>query len=102
MCLRRRACLVFCVLLILSAGALRAQAAEWRHRDIWLKNEWGERITPARNASDPYSPRKTCGTCHGYSTITSGYHFQQGFDEMKDGYDRRQPWVLSPGLFGKG
>ncbi|OPY88181.1 MAG: hypothetical protein A4E73_03442 [Syntrophaceae bacterium PtaU1.Bin231] len=89
-----------CALLILSA--LPVQSAEWRHRDIWLKNELGERISPAQNAADAYSPRKTCGTCHGYATITSGYHFQQGFDEMRDDYDPRRPWVLSPGRFGKG
>lgn len=102
MCLRQCACIVFCAFLLLSACAAQADAAEWRHRNIWLKNEWGERITPARNTSDPYSPRRTCGTCHGYSTITSGYHFQQGFDEMRDGYDKRRPWILSPGLYGKG
>jgi len=89
-----------CMILVLSA--LPLQAAEWRHRDIWLKNELGERISSARNAADAYSPRKTCGTCHGYTTITSGYHFQQGFDEMGEGRDPRRPWDLSPGLFGKG
>lgn len=85
----------------MTLSALPAQSAEWRHRDVWLKNEIGERISPSRNAADAYSPRKTCGTCHGYTTITSGYHFQQGFDEMRDGYDPRRPWVLSPGRFGK-
>lgn len=73
----------------------------WQHQDIWLKNELGQTITPARNSTEPYSPRKTCGSCHGYVTVTSGYHFQQGFDGMRDGYDRSRPWVLSPGLFGK-
>jgi hypothetical protein len=76
-------------------------AKPWQHQDIWLKNELGEKITPVRNSTDPYSPRKTCGSCHGYVTITSGYHFQQGFDQMRDGYDKNRPWVLSPGLFGK-
>jgi hypothetical protein len=76
-------------------------AKPWQHQDIWLKNELGEKITPTRNSTDPYSPRKTCGSCHGYVTVTSGYHFQQGFDQMRDGYDKSRPWVLSPGLFGK-
>ena len=79
-----------------------ARPPDWKHEDIWLKNEFGQRITPTRNSTDPYSPRKTCGTCHGYMTITSGTHFQQGFDEMRDGYDPKRPWVLSPGNFGKG
>ncbi len=79
-----------------------ARAPDWKHEDIWLKNEQGQRITPTRNSADAYSPHRTCGTCHGYMTITSGTHFQQGFDEMKDGYDPKRPWVLSPGIFGKG
>ena len=79
-----------------------ARAPDWKHEDIWLKNEQGQRITPTRNSADAYSPHRTCGTCHGYMTITSGTHFQQGFDEMKDGYDPKRPWVLSPGMFGKG
>ncbi len=89
--------------MVLVLSALPLQGAQpWRHRDIWLKNEQGERITPARNSSDPYSPRRTCGTCHGYTAITSGYHFQQGFDEMKGGDNPRLPEALSPGIFGKG
>jgi len=79
-----------------------ARGPDWKHEDIWLKNEQGQRITPTRNSADAYSPRRTCGTCHGYMTITSGPHFQQGFDEMRDGYDPKRPWVLSPGNFGKG
>lgn len=77
------------------------RSAETIHRDVWMKNEYGERITPRENAEDPYSPRKTCGSCHAYSTITSGFHFQQGFDEMSDSYDPRKPWILSPGMYGK-
>ena len=79
-----------------------ARAPDWKHEDIWLKNDQGQRITPTRNSADAYSPHRTCGTCHGYMTITSGSHFQQGFDEMKDGYDPKRPWVLSPGIFGRG
>ncbi len=70
------------------------------HQDVWLKNEQGDRITQTLNRVDPYSPKKTCGACHPYNTITSGYHFQQGFDGMKDGYDKARPWILSPGMFG--
>ena len=77
------------------------RAADRIHQDVWLKNELGDRITPRDNLSDPYSPTKSCGTCHGYATITQGYHFQQGFDEMSDRYDTKRPWVLSPGMYGK-
>lgn len=75
-------------------------AKSFGHQDVWLRNEQGDRITATLNSVDPYSPRKTCGACHPYSTITSGYHFQQGFDGMKDGYDAGKPWILSSGMFG--
>jgi hypothetical protein len=81
--------------------AFLVPAVAWGHQDVWLKNEQGDRITSTQNSADPYSPRKTCGGCHNYMAITSGYHFQQGFDEMKDRYDDRRPWILSPGMFGK-
>ena len=90
------------LLLVVPLTLDAARAPDWKHEDIWLKNEMGQRITPTRNSSDAYSPHRTCGTCHGYLTITSGTHFQQGFDEMRDGYDAKRPWVLSPGNFGKG
>ncbi|MFZ2418497.1 MAG: hypothetical protein WAW22_08275, partial [Smithellaceae bacterium] len=74
----RNGCIIiaFLVLLTLPAWA-------WSHQDVWLRNEQGDRITATLNSVDPYSPKKTCGACHSYSTITSGYHFQQGFDVMK-------------------
>ena len=77
------------------------RAADRVHQDVWLKNELGDRITPVDNRTDAYSPKKSCGGCHGYATITHGYHFQQGFDEMSDRYDAKKPWVLSPGMYGK-
>ena len=98
----KKACVLILLALFVPLTLDAARAPDWKHEDIWLKNEQGQRITPTRNSTDPYSPRKTCGTCHGYMTITSGTHFQQGFDEMKDGYDPKRPWVLSPGNFGKG
>jgi len=87
------------VLLLLSI--LFIPSVSFSHMDVWLKNEMGERITPSHNRLEPYSPRRTCGGCHDYRAITSGYHFTQGFDVMKDGYNPKQPWVLSPGMFGR-
>jgi len=94
---------IFLLLALCAPPALdAARAPSWRHEDLWLKNELGQRITPTRNSADPYSPRRTCGTCHGYMTVTSGYHFQQGFDQMRTGFDPKRPWALSPGSFGRG
>mgnify|MGYP003779193213 CR=1 FL=1 len=88
--------MIICLGVVLFLAAAEARA----HQDVWLRNEQGGRITASLNRLDPYSPKKTCGACHDYAAITSGYHFQQGFDKMKDGYDPRRPWILSPGMFG--
>lgn len=93
-------CAVF-LICFFSAAMNAAQTLAWTHGDVTLKNEQGDPIRPGLNQTEPYSPRRTCGGCHGYAVITSGYHFQQGFDRMSDRYDARKPWVLSPGMFGK-
>ena len=67
--------IVACLLLI----SPHCQAMPKAHQDVWLRNELGEHITASLNSSDPYSPKKTCGGCHSYSSITLGGHFQQGF-----------------------
>jgi hypothetical protein len=87
-------------IIIFLIALLSVPALAWSHQDVWLKNEQGDRITSVYSSADPYSPKKTCGVCHNYSAITSGYHFQQGFDVMKDRYDARRPWILSPGMYG--
>ncbi len=68
-----------------------------------LKTEDGKIINPltGENADQPYSSRQTCGACHDYNKITRGYHFQQGWDRIKDGYSKDKPWVLSDGMLGK-
>ena len=61
-------------------------------------------ISPAENSTVPYSPKQTCGVCHDYAAITSGFHFQQGLDEMSDDYGSTHgmpEFVTSPGMFGK-
>ena len=68
-----------------------------------LKTEDGKIINPltGENADQPYSPRQTCGACHNYDEITKGYHFQQGWDRIKDDFNPKRPWVLSDGMLGK-
>ena len=61
-------------------------------------------ITPTENATVPYSPKQTCGTCHDYAEVTKGFHFQQGYDEMSDDYGvthGKAPFISSPGMVGK-
>ncbi|MBM4273587.1 MAG: hypothetical protein FJ134_03870 [Deltaproteobacteria bacterium] len=73
------------------------------HAPIQLKTEDGKIINPltGENADQPYSPRQTCGACHNYNDITKGYHFQQGWDRVKDNFNAKKPWVLSDGMMGK-
>jgi hypothetical protein len=68
-----------------------------------LKTEDGKTINPltGENADQPYSPRQTCGACHNYDEITKGFHFQQGWDRIKDDFNQKKPWVLSDGMLGK-
>ena len=55
----------------------------------------------------PYSPKKTCGSCHDYDRITNGYHFQQGRTDsvgrvtISDVFDPKYSWNLSGGMYGK-
>jgi hypothetical protein len=68
-----------------------------------LKTEDGLIINPltGENADQPYSTRQTCGACHNYDQITKGYHFQQGWDRIRDDFKKEKPWVLSDGMMGK-
>jgi len=87
-------------LLGLSAAAL---AANRQCPPFHLKTEDGKIINPltGENADQPYSSRQTCGACHNYDEITKGYHFQQGWDKIKDNWSKDKPWVLSDGMLGK-
>lgn len=75
------------------------------HEKIILKGFDGTSLTI--DSKIPYSPKKTCGTCHDYNRITNGYHFQQGRTDksrkivMSDTFDPNFSWNLSAGMYGK-
>lgn len=94
------------VVLGLGAALLLPDPASGRERacvPFPLKTEDGMIINPltGENADQPYSPRQTCGACHDYDRITKGYHFQQGWDRIKDDFNPKKPWLLSDGMMGK-
>jgi len=94
------------VLVAVGAGLLApglGQAKERACVPFHLKTDDGKIINPltGENADQPYSTRQTCGACHDYAKITKGYHFQQGWDRIKDGFNKTKPWVLSDGMMGK-
>lgn len=69
----RNSFILLLLMCCLPTGVFSPPAAA--HENIWLRNEYGERITPSYNRADAYSPKKTCGACHDYRLITSGDHF---------------------------
>ena len=97
----------FLVLTLAGAAALlapgRLSAKTRSCPPFHLKTEDGKIINPltGENADQPYSSRQTCGACHNYDQITKGYHFQQGWDRVKDNFHKDRPWLLSDGMIGK-
>ena len=75
------------------------------HKKIILKGYDGNPLT--LESKIPYSPKKTCGSCHDYVQITNGYHFQQGRTDgagkivIRDTFDLKHPWNLSSGMYGR-
>ncbi len=68
------------------------------HR-ITLYDEDGTAISPEDMPPAPYSPRATCGKCHGYGIVGSGWHFSAG-EKSVDAGRRGEPWMLSDPLTG--
>jgi len=62
------------------------------HR-ISLYDEDGTIISPDDFSPAPYSPRATCGKCHDYGAISSGWHFNAR-QEVSPGRPA-QPWILA-------
>jgi len=66
------------------------------HR-ITLYDEDGVAIAPGDVPVGAYSPRATCGKCHDYATISSGWHFNAGSPDVDAGRPG-EPWVLTDPL----
>lgn len=72
------------------------------HPNIPLQDGGGNLIDPSVPGTVPYSSKATCGFCHDYDKITSGYHFQQGWDELYTAAEKEEkPWIQGPGMAGK-
>ncbi|PLX40639.1 MAG: hypothetical protein C0608_08470 [Deltaproteobacteria bacterium] len=70
--------------------------------DVQLLDKEGYPLV--EGSTTPYSPKMTCGKCHDYEKITSGFHFMQGFDELIDDETRlagEKPFIKSLGMYGK-
>lgn len=71
----------------LSTGSL----GPYVHR-ISLYDEDGAVISPDDIAINPWSPRRTCGKCHDYDAISSGWHFNAIVEGTESGRPG-EPWL---------
>lgn len=78
--------------LILTLAALACSASA-QHPPVLLYDKDFKLINPLKgeNANAPFSTQNTCGTCHDYATITSGYHFSDGLGQDLRRL-RQSPW----------
>jgi len=93
------------VVVLALLGFLLCSNIHAQHPAIYLLDKDGDIIDPisGENQDKPFSTAMTCGMCHDYEEITSGYHFQMGWDVISDdfGDSTRHPWNLSNGFMGK-
>ena len=68
------------------------------HR-LTLNDEFGDVIVPNAPNALPLSTRQTCGQCHDYDTIASGWHFNMSCTNAAHGR-RGEPWFLIDPLSG--
>jgi hypothetical protein len=60
---------------------------------IPLVDEEGEKITPDDEPLLPFSMRQTCGLCHNYDKISTGWHFNAAEPNVAPSRPG-QPWIL--------
>lgn len=58
-----------------------------------LLDENGQKIFPDDNPAEPFSTRNTCGSCHNYLKISSGWHSNQTLSTIKPGR-AGEPWIF--------
>jgi len=68
------------------------------HR-LALRDGFGDTIAPGAHDALPVSTRQTCGQCHDYDAIASGWHFNMSGTNAVPGRPA-QPWFLIDPLSG--
>ncbi len=94
------------VIMALAAGvACAAGPSHWDggrntpvHR-LALNDEFGDAIVPGFSGALPMSTRKTCGQCHDFDAIASGWHFNMSSTNVAAGR-MSEPWFLIDPLSG--
>ena len=73
------------------------QEGSWRvvfSRPLFTGDENDVQIKATDRQARPVSMRVTCGKCHDYDTIASGWHFHSGTTNVLSGR-LGEPWVLT-------
>ncbi len=86
---------IVCFGFALSAGESRfAQTGSRSQYTHWidLYDASRRRIDPTDPKAPPYSPRRTCGSCHDYEAISLGHHFNAIQNSTKPGRPG-EPWI---------
>lgn len=96
--------LLLTALLTCSLGAALCTASETEKHFEWdgsrvppvhrfpMYDEFGQQIVPSFSQALPMSSRNTCGTCHSYSTVEQGWHFNSSLGTAPPGRPG-EPWV---------
>lgn len=58
---------------------------------INLYDEYDQKVSPHDPDPRPFSTKVTCGKCHDYETIRTGWHFNALLEDTQDGR-RGEPW----------
>lgn len=68
---------------------------------FYLRDEF-DRILDSES-TDPVNVARTCMKCHDVETVTGGYHFQMGLDELRTPhtFGESVPLQKGPGIYGK-
>jgi len=67
--------------------------------DIPLITEEGDEIAPDDDPLLPFSTKETCGVCHTYDEIATGWHFNATDANVPPG-PPGEPWILADGRSG--
>ncbi|MDD4101676.1 MAG: hypothetical protein PHU80_03475 [Kiritimatiellae bacterium] len=96
--------LFYITLALAAAATFAAVESHWDggrnvpvHR-LALNDEFGDKIVPGAPNALPMSTRKTCGQCHDYDTIASGWH--SNMSAAQEPGRPAQPWFLVDPLSG--
>ncbi len=77
-----------------TGGRLETGSQSTFIHEIGIYDSEGAIIDPASDSPSPFSTEQTCGKCHDYKAISSGWHFNSRMEEVDHGRPG-EPWVIT-------